>query len=308
MKYYLSLFISLLMLNSSIAQVKNNRVVAITSMPPTILAGDSFDINITIVKPNLRHYGEFQQKLPKGFTAYEKRSDRADFKFTKQTVSFTWLRLPTEERFSVTYSVKVDTGIIGNFRLQGQFLYVYNNQRGAVVVDPLPIVVTKKIKFNFNHQNATQTSTNTNTQNTTQANTQNTAVNDPNKVQVIRKRSSTQPEIIKLKVNLGEIQGGTSIKEIIPVGYRVEKLQTNGAIFTFNRQNAEFLWSSLPASRNFEISYKLIPLSGTGNKPPLKGEILYIKSGKVIHVPIVDETAKSNGAINSNDVINFITN
>ena len=295
---YLHLLLLIFSTSFMSAQQKTDEVIAIASVPAIVTAGDSFEITITIVKPNLKHYGEFRQILPKGFTPYEKKSGSADFKFVDQQISYIWLRLPSHQRFSVTYGVVVDSAFIGNYSLQGQFIYVYNNQRGSIDVPSKPITVTRAMQFNRSAS-------------AFEPNKYQFPPKDPKTIQVLRKRSTTTPIIVTLQVSIGSINGGAKIEEKIPPGYKAELVDGKGSNFTFFGQNAEFLWSNLPQTKNFEIAYKLVPTTkNIVNTPMLSGEFMYVENDNVKKIPVIETTQEkvNKKSENQNEIINFFNN
>ena len=132
--------------------ILDKQVSVHAKFPPSVYSGDRFTVEITINKMDLKHFAEFSQKLPKGFTAIEKNSQSADFHFRKQFVKLVWLRLPRQAKFTVSYDIIVDTSIKGVYKLPGQFIYIYNNQRGNVYLNDLEITIkptTKGQSLNF---------------------------------------------------------------------------------------------------------------------------------------------------------------
>ncbi|RLD65518.1 MAG: hypothetical protein DRI95_08510 [Bacteroidetes bacterium] len=121
--------------------ISDKQVSVHAKFPPSVYSGDRFTIEITINKMDLKHFAEFSQKLPKGFTAIKKNSQSADFYFHKQFVKLVWLRLPRQAKFTVSYDIIVNASVKGVYKLPGQFTYIYNNQRGNVYLNDLEITV-----------------------------------------------------------------------------------------------------------------------------------------------------------------------
>ena len=121
--------------------ISDKQVSVQAKFPASVNSGDRFTVEITINKMDLKHFAEFSQKLPKGFTAIEKNSQSADFYFSKQFVKLVWLRLPRQAKFTVSYDIIVDISVKGVHKLPGQFTYIFNNQRGNVYLNDLKITV-----------------------------------------------------------------------------------------------------------------------------------------------------------------------
>jgi len=279
----------------------DNQVWVHAKFPPSVYSGDRFTVEITINKMSLKHFAEFRQKLPKGFTAVEKVSQSADFHFSNQFVKLVWLRLPRQAQFKVSYDILVDASLKGIYKIPGQFTYIYNNQRGNVYLNDLEITVHPRgASFDFNKElrsgNIMYPPTN------------------PNLVQCLRIKpfySKNQNSIIvKLLVSRGIITSAAKIEEQIPNGYKASLIESRNASFSFDNKKVEFIWDKLPLEKNFEISYKLSPISFNPQIPKIKGSFTYLGKGQIQTSEIVEIDVNSpkndkNPNLNNNDILNF---
>jgi len=122
----------------------NQQVWVKAKMPEKVYAGDKFTIEITINKLDLQHFAEYKQVLPAGFVPKVKKSGGADYSFKNNTVKYTWLRLPPEQKVTVSYEVQINENIKGKYTLPGQFVYFYKNQRGNATINENMIQVFSK--------------------------------------------------------------------------------------------------------------------------------------------------------------------
>jgi len=285
----------------SFSGISDNQVWVHANYPSSVYSGDQFTIEITINKMSLKHFAEFRQKLPKGFTAVERVSQSADFHFNNQFVKLVWLRLPRQAQFKVSYDIRVDASVKGVFKLPGQFTYIYNNQRGNVYLNNLEITVYPRGQsFDFNKELRS-------------GNFQFPPA-DTNLVQCLRMKpfySKDQKSIIvKLLVSRGIVKSAAKIEEQIPEGYRASLIEAENASFSFERQKVEFIWNKLPIQKNFEISYKLSPISFNPQLPKINGSFMYLGGGQLQTSKIIelDVNQKKNDKIpnsNNNDILNF---
>jgi len=266
----------------------DNQVWVKAKMPNNVYAGDRFTVEITINKLDLQNFAEYKQSLPDGFTAIEKQSGAANFSFKKQVVKFTWVRLPRVPVIVLTYDVLVNENIKGQFSIPGQFTYIYNNQRGTVQLSNDKInVYIKGERFNNNNNISN---------NQTVSDNFTFPPKDPGKVQCLRLRPEYSVKfnsyLVTLLVSLGNIQGKSKIEEYIPSGFTASMIDCKGALFTFDNNKVEMIWNKMPAQKNFEISYKIVPNPNNSTRLILTGRMVYISDGISYTLPI-QETERS---------------
>ncbi len=269
--------------------------------PVTVKAGERFTVELTIDKKSLMHYAEFKQQLPKAFRAIEGISQSADFYFANGQVKLVWLRLPRQGKFTVQYDIVISKDAKGIYKIPGQFTYIYNNQRGNVYLNDLQIrVVGSGESTEF-----------------TQISSENISFPPKNKnvVQCLRIQpyfSKDQKSIVvKLLVSRGLASTAARIEEQIPQGYKAVLQESKSAVFSYENGKVEFYWNKLPEEKNFEIAYKLVPVSFNPQLPKLSGSFLYLINGQIQKTPIIEipnnqksQTKKED----NNDILNYFNN
>src|SRR5579872_6264376 len=78
------------------------------TVPPTAKAGSEFTVELVITKGSLNGFAKLQQDLPDGFTATAIDVSSGSFSFSNQSVKITWLSLPSQPEFKISYKVTVD--------------------------------------------------------------------------------------------------------------------------------------------------------------------------------------------------------
>jgi hypothetical protein len=114
-------------------------------------------------------------------------------------------------------------------------------------------------------------------------------------------------------VSRGIVKSAAKIEENIPAGYKASLVETGNANFSFERQKVSFIWNKLPIQKNFEISYKLTPISFSPDLPKINGSFMYLASGQLQTAKITEidskQTKKENGKdVDNEDILNFFNN
>lgn len=244
------------------------------NVPTEVNAGTEFNVEVVLNKSGLESFARFQQELPRGLTAQVVDNTNANFAFEDQKVKFIWLRIPAEEEIKISYKVKVDERLKGNFSIDGLFSYIDGNERKTVNLTAKNVSIRPSTTINpdlivdiseFQQMIPLQPPVSLLASN----------------VNCIRQTPSFTGEgndmIVNLLVNRGSADKFAKIEEEIPSGYTAEAVNTRDAIFTFKDQKAKFLWMNLPPDQRFVVNYKLAPEDGIGKTElPLKGTFSFI--------------------------------
>ena len=243
-------------------------------VPTEVKAGEEFDVELTFKKGSIESFARFQQELPNGLTAQVVEAAKGDFSFENQKIKVIWLRLPTDKEFKLSYRVKVDERLKGNFDIKGLFSYIEDNQRKSVNVGSPTITITPSTRIDpnlivdikeFQQMIPVQPPISLIAKN----------------VRCIRQVPSVigsgNEYVVNILVNKGSTEKFAKIEEEIPEGFTAEPIQTKDAIFTFKDQKVKFLWMNLPPEQRFVVSYKLTPKNKMDTtKPTLKGTFSFI--------------------------------
>lgn len=257
--------------------------------PREVSAGSEFDVVVTLNKGSFESFARYQQELPRGLSAQLVESSNASFTFEDQKVKFIWLRLPIDKEFKISYRVKVDERLKGQFNLKGLFSYIDGNERKSsqVSIDNILIQPSSRIDPNlivdiseFQRVIPAQPPVSLLASN----------------VKVARQTPFYTGEAndmaVKLLVNKGNTEKFAKIEEDIPQGYTAEALQTRDAIFTFKDNKAKFLWMSLPSDKRFIVSYRLMPVTGQGETDlKIKGTFSFIVNDVTRVIDIIQRDA-----------------
>jgi len=249
--------------------------------PAEVNAGTEFDITIVIRKGSLDGFSRLQQSFPAGLKATPSISSNADFEFEEKKVRLIWLRLPSQEEITVVYKIKADERLKGTFTIDSKFSFIDENERKsvsttseAINILPSPDIDPSLVVDIADYED--------------QVVPYIPAASVSGEMACIRQTPALTDGsyVVNLLVNKETRQKFAKIEEVIPAGYRAVSLNPREAIFTYKGNVAKFLWMNLPADPYFLVTYKLIPETGQGAVPILKGKFSYLEGEKTISLDI----------------------
>lgn len=279
---YFYLFVSLL-----VGFLQGGDEVSMQINAPTeVTAGDEFQVKITLHKGNLQSFSRLVQELPAGLKAVSGYSANADFTFKDNRVRLIWLKLPESDTLTITYTIKVDQRLKGNFDLVGKFSYISDNERMSIEGEPVNVQIRPNPNIDpslivdikdFKEKVVPEI----------------TPISDI-PVACIRQKPMPSGEadnsyIVNLLVYKESAQKFAKIEEKIPAGYTAVNIDSKEGIFVFKNGQAKFLWMNLPQSPYFIVSYRLIPTAASATTPTLKGQFSYVVDEKTVVKDIVEK-------------------
>ncbi len=91
-------------------------------------------VEVTVSKGDIRGFGKLQETIPAGFTAIESTSEDAIFTAQDRIVKFVWLSLPAKSELKVVYRLRGNENMHGEFKVDGEFGYLLNDETQRAVV------------------------------------------------------------------------------------------------------------------------------------------------------------------------------
>ena len=270
----------LLVINSLLSDIAVN-----VSVPQQVEAGEEILVKVVLDKSDFDSFARFQQEVPAGLIPEPVNTASADFSFKNQKVKFIWLKLPSEEKITISYKLKVDQRLKGSFDLKGTFSYIANNERKLVKLSPKQVTInpSKSIEQNLivdinDFKNLVAPTT---------------LASVKNQVSCIRQVPSlingTNEYEVTILINKGNKDKFAKIQEDIPDGFTAMPIDVKDGIFTFKDQVVKFLWMNMPADPFFTVSYKLVPDNNNIEKPQLKGAFSYIENDNTLSINITEQ-------------------
>jgi hypothetical protein len=260
------------------------------SAPGSVEAGQEIVVDVTLNKSDLNSFARLQHDLPGGITAEVIKSGNAEFTFENQKAKFIWLKLPPKEVINISYKLKINERLKGDFDLIGSFAYIADNERKSLTLEQKPISITPSPSIDpslivdvdqFKPMAKPPA-----------------AKDQMKQVLCIRqkpyKAEAGDEYIVNLLVNKGNKEKFAKIQETVPEGFKAVSMDEKEAIFTFKNQTAKFLWMTLPSESFFVVSYKLIPKETGGTPGKIQGKFSYIQEEKTRNIDIIQQDVNLN--------------
>ena len=261
--------------------------------------GTSFLVEVTITKSDLDGFARYQQDFPVGYTPTMVNAFNGDAKFKDQKLKIIWYKIPTDSTFTISYNVFVDPTVTTPLNLGGTFNYIHESEVKTYTIPGKTVVIRGQGLIVDNNQNNTDANNNGN-QNNTDANngnqnqqngvdtssqqTNNYIANKNfpvNEIFCYRQVVRDQNDItVHLLINTADLSKDkfAKIQEKIPFGFTATNLESKDGIFSFKDNYVKFLWMTLPAEKQFEISYKLTASIPITENPGITGSFSYIEN------------------------------
>lgn len=97
---------------------------------------------------------------------------------------------------------------------------------------------------------------------------------------------------IEVNINKGDREGFAKWQQEIPNGFVASPLETQGATFSFKKQNVKLIWMALPEEESFTISYEIIPEPTVEGAFSFEGKFSYIEENERKDITSVSEEIK----------------
>ena len=98
-------------------------VVVSRGMPVTAISDTNYIVNVQIQKDSLNDYGQYSQKLPSGFVAYEDNSHGGTFQFDGERMIIEWQKMPSASSLEFSYRLSTQKLEAKTYSFEGEFRY-----------------------------------------------------------------------------------------------------------------------------------------------------------------------------------------
>lgn len=264
-------------------------------MPEKINAGESFTLEIIIDKGDREGFAKWQQSIPQGFIVKAKETEGATFSFKNQEIKVIWMSIPKNETFTISFDIETSPNLSGAFEFKGQFSYIEDNQRKDISSDArkIQVITSKAITLEDAPSNEEDAAASVEAQNEVEVAEEITDKNNQTDDVYVAKEGVSEQDGIKitrtikpledakyevtLSIDKSTINSFGKIEEYLPPNHVASELENGGAMFSYNRNIAKFLWMVLPEKDLLTISYIMESTSDELDESQVHGVFSYLK-------------------------------
>lgn len=281
------------------------------SFPKSAPVGTEFTAELTVKKTNVSGFAKLQLEVPQGFTVKEVDSKTGNFSFAGTIAKIIWTSVPSEEQFTVKFSIVADASATGLKTIGSKFSYVSNNSKEVVEMTPAEIQIGEASSAPVATSEPAPTTTTTEA---TQPVTTSQPVTTPASTEPAPVSGSSEPSSdvvcartitkgaageynVDVKINKPGIKGFAKFQEILPAGYNARQGKTNGSSFSVSDGKAKFVWVSLPAEDEILISYTLVKEGTESQDARLEGEFSYLENDQTKKIKLPFDVISASGDV-----------
>lgn len=268
------------------------------NVPGNVKQGEEITVSLTINKGSISGVGHMKQELPAGFgNAVVVEAKGAEFKFLAEdnVVKFTWISLPADPEFTVSYkmTVKADAAS-GAVNLGGKFSYVLNNEKQTFQVPETSIQIGDGASAVATTTQPVTTEITPTEPETTAATTKEPEPTTPPATATTPEAKTTYPVTasrtivgspeagmeftVEINVKKDGIKGFARVQEILPTGLTAMSLDSKGGTFSFIDQKVKIIWDNLPADEDLKVSYRVSVSENVSGDMFITGAFSYVEN------------------------------
>ena len=287
-------------------------------VPSRVKQGEEFIVRVAIKKGQISGVGHMKQELPaslENVTVVEAKGSEFKYLVEDNVVKLTWISLPADEEFTISYKVIVKANAPnGKINLGGKFSYVINNEKQTFIVPESTIEIGTEVLSTVVIPTDTVTLSRPEIA-ITKLDTTDIAAIQPSaaetKPSINAKAVRTivgSPEAgseftVEIDLNKDGIKGFARIQEALPAGLTAMPLESKGGTFSFLDQKVKIIWDNLPTEENIKIAYRVSVVEDVLGTMSITGAFSYVENDdpkKVeIDVTTISISPKSSLAANT---------
>lgn len=233
------------MLNFEDVEISHN-------IPEFLVAGQSYDVDLTINKGDIEGFAKFQMEVPDGVNVISTEISNSSFTFSDGIVKNIWMSIPADGEIILSYKLEVGANYQGTGTIKAQFVYIKDNERYSVGMNDFLVTIGEDggIAETVSDKDATFV---------------------PEMVKGYRsvKALGNNEFEVKIRVEKDGLDGFAKIQDELPEGFEATLLIGGESVFSVAGDKIKFIWFNVPPANEVEVSYLL-----KGSQSVLEGAVL----------------------------------
>ena len=271
-------------------------------IPPTMEPGSEVRVTVTVSKGDLSGFAKLQLDLPEGLSATAIETKGASFTFADQKAKFIWMALPTQPKFTISYTLSASSNASGLLPIEGRLSYIENNERRTyelqrTTVDLGAPAVANNAQEEEEEDPKLMDLVSAAGGAPATGRTRIMVIDDvsgkppvqgPGGVSGTRTITpvSTNEMRVEVSVKKGDLRGFGKLQENVPDGFTAIEESSEEAIFTAHDRIVKFVWLNLPLKNELKVVYRLRADERTEGEFEVDGEFGYLLNDETQRVPI----------------------
>lgn len=240
------------------------------TIPDYLIAGSSYNIDVTIDKGNIEGFAKFQMEVPDGINIKSVEGSNSSFTFSDGVIKNIWMTIPSESEIILSYKFEVGANYQGTGTIKAQFVYIKDNERYSIGMKDHNVTIGEEGGVE-------------------QVITEADAAFVPEMVKgyrSIRAISPTEFEV-KLRIDKDGLEGFAKVQDELPDGFTAELLISGESVFSVVEDKIKFIWFNVPSKNELEVSYLLKSKKAVQPGTKLKGtfNFIYKDDARFIDLP-----------------------
>lgn len=271
-------------------------------LPEYAKPGDTFEVQIEIEKGDREGFAKWQQAIPQGFIATKGETEGGTFSFKNQEIKIIWLALPQTEKFVVTFTLQSEPSLLGEFKFNGKFSYIEENERKEVIVEEQTITISQDIpeiaeamppkkEEDLPEESDEQGQNEAEVEEVQEVETD--QMGSPATDNIALTKQVLDNENIKVKRSITHVSEGFyeveleidkrgfesfgKVEEFIPPNYTASAMENEEGIFSFSKNVMKIMWMTLPEENIINVKYGLQSTSDELDSATVFGVFSYLE-------------------------------
>jgi len=255
--------------------------------PSKVKPGDEFTVTLIVNKGSIDGVSRLKQELPAelgNVTVVDGKTAEFEYLPEDNAVEFTWISLPSDQEFSVSYKVQVAATATGSVILAGKFSYILDNVKQTFMIPETSILVADDVMATTTQPETTTATTTTTTtepettSTSTQPETAKTTASVSAERTIVGSPEAGMEFTVEIVVKKSGVKGFARIQETLPAGLSAISLENKGGTFSFLDQKVKIIWDNLPADEEVKISYRVVVADDVSRDMALIGSFSYVEN------------------------------